>query len=342
MLIQQRKYNDNTVWPYLALVQNNTTLQIMKNNNLGADGYGNGTKAQKLAQEKKRSVERPACDTAPRMIGVSCWQFRSQPRVEDAVERSRRNNHEFKALGSFFGAEEFSSSHEVSRADNEVEELQWLEEGSKWTEDGKWSLSHGREKNQLVIAFNTVRRYVCNTFLTQNWQWAVSFSRQWVKRSKWVSERNKNDSSIVNLIISQGSASSGGRYSSVAVLKQKRRRFSWRYWVHYLCGCNRALCFLAFRAETKWQPWEHQRHRVKEEDLPYYVGAPQVCFFSSNEATTEKNTNGKVFFHDMLFVLSYNENFKRTSSAVAAGSSLIFAVDASNLLADRGPITQSP
>ena len=71
MLIQQRKYNDNTVWSYLALVQNNTTLQIIKNNYLGADGYGNGTKAQQLPQEKNCSLERPTMVSLVDQLAIS-------------------------------------------------------------------------------------------------------------------------------------------------------------------------------------------------------------------------------------------------------------------------------
>ena len=39
-------------------------------------------------------------------------------------------------------AREFSTSQDVSRAENEVEELRWLEEGSMWREDWTWLYSH--------------------------------------------------------------------------------------------------------------------------------------------------------------------------------------------------------
>ena len=59
MLIQQRKDNQNTVWSHLALVLHNATLMYIKINCVGTDGYGDGTKAWKLLQEKFCSVERP-------------------------------------------------------------------------------------------------------------------------------------------------------------------------------------------------------------------------------------------------------------------------------------------
>ena len=58
-LIQQRKDNRNTVWSHLVLVLNNITLMYIKNDCVGTDGYGDGTKAWKLLQEKLCSVERP-------------------------------------------------------------------------------------------------------------------------------------------------------------------------------------------------------------------------------------------------------------------------------------------
>ena len=100
VLIQQRKDKRNTVWSHLALVLNDTTLMYIKNDCVGKDGYGDGTKAWKLLQEKFCSVEadggqstRSACEAAPRIRGGSRRQLRSQSRADDAVERSWRSNH---------------------------------------------------------------------------------------------------------------------------------------------------------------------------------------------------------------------------------------------------------
>ena len=59
VLIQQRKDNRNTVRSHLALVLNNTTFIYIKNDCVGTDGYGHGTKAWKLLQEKFCSGEKP-------------------------------------------------------------------------------------------------------------------------------------------------------------------------------------------------------------------------------------------------------------------------------------------
>ena len=59
VLIQQRKGNRNTVWSHLALLLNNTTLMYIKNDCVETDGYGDGTKARKLLQEKFCKAERP-------------------------------------------------------------------------------------------------------------------------------------------------------------------------------------------------------------------------------------------------------------------------------------------
>ena len=59
VLVQQRKDNRNTVWSHLALVLNNTTLIYIRNDCVGIDGYGDGTKAWKLLQENFCSVEKP-------------------------------------------------------------------------------------------------------------------------------------------------------------------------------------------------------------------------------------------------------------------------------------------
>ena len=61
VLIWQMKDYRSTVWSYLTLVLNNTNLMYINNDCVGKDGYGNGTKAWKLIQEKFRSVERPTC-----------------------------------------------------------------------------------------------------------------------------------------------------------------------------------------------------------------------------------------------------------------------------------------
>ena len=73
----------------------------MKNDCVGTDGYGDGTKAWKLLQENFCSVERP---TVVSLVGQLVKlhpgseedlgdYFFFQSRADDAVERSWRSNH---------------------------------------------------------------------------------------------------------------------------------------------------------------------------------------------------------------------------------------------------------
>ena len=87
VLIQQRKDNRNTVWSHLALVLNNTTLMYIKNDCVAADGYGDGTKAWRLLQEKFCSVERP---TVVSLVGqLAKLRLGSEEDLDDYFVRSQ-------------------------------------------------------------------------------------------------------------------------------------------------------------------------------------------------------------------------------------------------------------
>ena len=87
VLIQQRKDNRNTVWSHLALVLNSTTLMYIKKDCLGTNGYGDGTKAWKLLQEKFCSVERP---TVVSLVGqLAKLRLASEEVLDDYFVRSQ-------------------------------------------------------------------------------------------------------------------------------------------------------------------------------------------------------------------------------------------------------------
>ena len=87
VLIKQRKDNRNTAWSHLALMLNNTTLMYIKNDCVCSDGYGDGTKARKLLQEKFCSVERT---TKVSLVGqLAKLRLESEEDLDDYFVRSQ-------------------------------------------------------------------------------------------------------------------------------------------------------------------------------------------------------------------------------------------------------------
>ena len=347
VLIQQRKDNRNTVWSHLALVLNNTTLIYIKNDCACSDGYGHGTKARKLLQEKFCSVERP---TKVTLLGqLAKLRLESEEDLDDNFVRSQELMTRLSEAGevitdTLFNALPDSYEHlVVQESFQSAKTFPELRTRLKNYDDSRKARC-GERTGHGHIPMQAVRK-----------KKRVSSSGCYVCGQKGHMARDCKSKSDSGQSSARGNESNEASGSAA----KKQGCFKCGQPGHFARECMQGrTVFFSCCAATS----------MKGDDLIADTGCTDnvvrdrtvfSSFESWNEGTTAENTNGTLSrtegkgsveveirdchdavrsytFHNLLFVPSYSVNLMSVSSAVARGSSFSFTADASHLLAPVG------
>ena len=352
VLIQQRKDNRNTVWSHLALVLNNTTLMYIKNDCVAADGYGDGTKAWRLLQEKFCSVERP---TVVSLVGqLAKLRLGSEEDLDDYFVRSQELMTRLSEAGEAITDTLFNALV-INGLPDSFEHFvvqESFQPAKTFTElrtrlrnyDDSRRARCGEKTGNGHIAMQAVRKkkgasgggcFVCG-------------QKGHLARDC----RSRSDSG-------QSGARGSGSNEASGPTSRKQGCFKCGQQGHFARDCKQAKTgFFSCCATTS----------MKGDDLIVDTGCTDhvvrdKAVFSSfekwDEGTTVENPNGTISkiegigsvevdirdcqdvtrsytFHNVLFVPSYNVNLMSVSSAIARGSSFSFTSDSSHLVAPDG------